>query len=154
MEGQWSEGQIQLFGPVSALYGKAPDWQIMDQEARLLQPLRITSDSMTINRWQATPQAEPELEWEADGRVHVLGEQFEGTAQRINFAQSQDLLTMRGDGRAPAKFWQTNATTAERNHLAAQKIWYRPKQEDFHFEGFQEGNLNFFSGRRGGLTGN
>lgn len=152
MEGQWSAGQVRLFGPVSALYGKAADWQVMDQESLLLQPLRITSDTMTINRWQASAHAPTELEWEADGRVHVLGEEFEGTAQRINFAQSQDLLTMRGDGRAPAKFWQTTATSQERNHLAADKIWYRPKQEDFHFEGFQEGNLNFFSGRRGGLS--
>lgn len=151
MEGQWSEGQVQLFGPVAALYGKATDWQVMDQESRLRQPLRITSDTMTIDRWQTSPRSTPELEWEADGRVHVLGEDFEGTAQRINFAQSQDLLTLRGDGRAPAKFWQTSRTTSERNHLSAQKIRYRPKQEDFDFEGFQEGNLNFFSGRRGGL---
>jgi hypothetical protein len=154
MEGQWSEGEVQLFGPVSALYGKAADWQVTEQESRLRQPLQITSDTMTINRWQANPRATPELEWEADGRVHVLGQAFEGTAQRINFAQSQDLLTLRGDGRAPAKFWQTNGTTSERNHLSAQKIWYRPKQEDFHFEGFQEGNLNFFSGRRGSLSEN
>lgn len=153
MEGHWSDGQVHLFGPVAALYGKASDWQVMDQESRLRQPMKITSDSMTINRWQVSPSSPPALEWEADGRVHVLGEAFEGTAQGIKYAQAQDLLTMRGDGRAAAKFWQTSTTSNERNHLAAQKIWYRPKQEDFEFEGFQEGNLNFFSGRRGGLSG-
>ncbi|MDP1564005.1 MAG: hypothetical protein Q8M16_21700 [Pirellulaceae bacterium] len=153
MEGHWSDGQVHLFGPVAALYGKASDWQVMDQESRLRQPLRITSDSMTINRWQVSPNSPPALEWEAVGRVHVLGEAFEGTAQGIKYAQAQDLLTMRGDGRAAAKFWQTSTTSTERNHLSAQKIRYRPKQEDFDFEGFQEGNLNFFSGRRGGLSG-
>ncbi|MBL8890149.1 MAG: hypothetical protein JNL67_09230 [Planctomycetaceae bacterium] len=152
MEGKWSEGQIHLFGPVSALYGKAPDWQVIDQESRLLDPLRITSDSMTINRWKKSADSQPELEWEADGRVHVVGSQFEGNAQRITYSQSQDLLTLRGDGRAPAKFWQINSTSSERNHLAAQEIWYRPKLHEFDFVGFQEGNLNFFSGRRGGIS--
>lgn len=152
MEGKWNEGQIQLFGPVSALHGKAADWQVMDQESRLVEPLRITSDSMTINRWKNSANSKPELEWEADGRVHVVGTEFEGNAQRINYSQSQDLLTLRGDGRGPAKFWQINSTSSERNHLAAQEIWYRPKLKEFDFVGFQEGNLNFFSGRRGGLT--
>ena len=149
MHGLWGEGRVDLVGPVAALYGKTEDWQIMDNETRLLDPIKITSNQMTLNRWQPTPNAPFELEWEAAGRVHVLGEDFEGTAQQINYAQQQDLLTLRGDGRGPAKFWQTATTNGQRNHLAAQKIWYRPQHEDFYFEGFQEGNLNFFTGRRG-----
>lgn len=149
MNGHWGKGQVDLQGPVVALYGKTNDWQIMDNETRLIDPLKITSNQMTLNRWQPTPNAPFELEWEAAGRVHVLGEDFEGIAQQINYAQQQDLLTLRGDGRGPAKFWQIATTNGQRNHLAAQKIWYRPQHEDFYFEGFQEGNLNFFSGRRG-----
>jgi hypothetical protein len=149
MNGNWTAGQVDVLGPVAAVYGKADDWQIMDNENRLLSPIKITSNQMTLNRWQPTPNSTYELEWEASGRVHVLGEDFEGTAQQINYAQQQDLLTLRGDSRAPAKFWQITTTNGQRNHLAADKIWYRPDREDFHFEGFQEGNLNFFSGRRG-----
>jgi hypothetical protein len=150
MNGHWGEGRVDVQGPVAGLYGKTNDWQIMDDETRLVRPLKVTSNQMTLNRWQPTPTAPFELEWEAIGRVHVRGDGFEGTAQQISFAQQQDLLTLRGDGRGPAKFWQTTTTTnGQRNHLAAQKIWYRPQHEDFHFEGFQEGNLNFFSGRRG-----
>lgn len=149
MNGNWTEGRVDLLGPVAALYGKAGDWQIMDNEARLIDPLRITSNQMTLNRWQPSPNAPVELEWEASGRVHVLGEDFEGNAQQIKYGQQQDLLTLLGDSRAPAKFWQTSTTNGQRNHLAAEKIWYYPDREDFLFEGFQEGNLNFFSGRRG-----
>src|SRR5690606_18853976 len=48
LDGRWGQGSYVLNGPVVALYGKAHDWQIMDDETRLLTPLRLTSDSMTI----------------------------------------------------------------------------------------------------------
>jgi hypothetical protein len=65
MDGQWVEGIVNLAGPVSALYGKATGWEILENESRLLSPLKIHSDSMSLNRWQPTPEAAFELEWEA-----------------------------------------------------------------------------------------
>jgi len=148
LDGRLNAGRFLFSGPVAALYGQADDWQAAEDPRRLRDPFRLTSDTLTIDRWQASPSSEYEVEMEARGRVHVWGQDFEGLAQRINFAQQQDLLTMQGDARSPARFWRSGAAPQQRDHLSAQKIWYRPQSQDFRFEGFQEGNLNIFSDRR------
>lgn len=148
--GDLTEGQFTFSGPVRAMYGIAEQWQVDDPQRDLMDPVRLDCDTLVLNRWKVEQDRDFEMELNASGSVHILGQQYEALAERLNYNKSQDLLTVEGDARNAARFWQDNSVTGKRNHVIAQKIWYKPTSKWFNFEGLKQSDLTFAAGQTDG----
>lgn len=146
MVGDLEAGQFTFHGPVRSIHGNATQWQIKNPYQDLIDLIQLDSNTLILNRWRLNKESDYEMEMEASGSVHVVGTQFESLAERLRYNKRQDLLTIEGDTRNAARFWQDNPHTGKRNQAIAQKIWYYPKSRRFNLEGLKGGDLTFTAG--------
>ncbi|MFM7740878.1 MAG: hypothetical protein ACKO9H_15850, partial [Planctomycetota bacterium] len=121
--------EVRINERVRALYGVVPNWETrLDPDAERVpaESTRISCEQVQIVQWTPRGSELPTTEVLATRNARIVGSNFEATAERLSYNERSDLLVMEGDGRQDANLWFQQKPGAQRDHLVAGKILYRP----------------------------
>lgn len=141
--------EVRINERVRALYGVVPNWETqLDPDADRVpaESTRISCEQVQIVQWTPRGSELPTTEVLATRNARIVGSNFEATAERLSYNERSDLLVMEGDGRQDANLWFQQKPGAQRDHLVAGKILYRPGDQWTQIEKVR--NATFNQGQR------
>lgn len=141
--------EVRINERVRALYGVVPNWETQldpDAERVPAESTRISCEQVQIVQWTPRGSELPTTEVLATRNARIVGSNFEATAERLSYNERSDLLVMEGDGRQDANLWFQQKPGAQRDHLVAGKILYRPGDQWTQIEKVR--NATFNQGQR------
>jgi hypothetical protein len=137
--------EVRINNRVRALYGVVPNWESrLDPDAERVPPeaTRISCEQVQIVQWTPRGSDQPTTEVLATRNARIVGSNFEATAERLSYNERSDLLVMEGDGRQDANLWFQQKPGAQRDHLVAGKILYRPGDQWTQIEKVRNATIN------------
>lgn len=137
--------EVRINDRVRALYGVVPNWESrLDPDAERVPPeaTRISCEQVQIVQWTPRGSDQPTTEVLATRNARIVGSNFEATAERLSYNERSDLLVMEGDGRQDANLWFQQKPGAQRDHLVAGKILYRPGDQWTQIEKVRNATIN------------
>jgi len=126
---------VVLSDHVQTLYGPTAGWPSPDSYARPPAPLpasrtQLKKDEILLTCREleladmAPAGAPAALEMVARGDTVIEHREFTAKAARLAYSQAKDVVTLEGDGRAPARLWRHNQGDGVASEAAAGKIMY------------------------------
>jgi hypothetical protein len=137
--------EVRISERVRALYGVVPNWESrLDPDAERVPPdaTRINCEQVQIVQWTPRGTDQPTTEVLATRNARIVGSNFEATAERLSYNERSDLLVIEGDGRQDANLWFQQKPGAQRDHLVAGKILYRPGDQWTQIEKVRNATIN------------
>lgn len=127
-----SDGQndhVQINGKVRMLYAPVDNFEQQfnpDNATRPAGAIKLTCEQMEMAQWKQRGAEGKTNELSASGNARIFGDQFDATADRLNYSEVKDLLTLESSTRATANLSYVDPNTRRQQKLAAGKILYRP----------------------------
>lgn len=150
-----SDGQndhVQINGKVRMLYAPVDNFEQQfnpDNATRPVGAIKLTCEQMEMAQWKQRGTETKTNELSAQGNARIVGDQFDATADRLNYSEVKDLLTLESSTRATANLSYTDPNTRSQRKLSAGKILYRPSDGWTEIQQVQEASVN----QRGSIFG-
>ncbi len=137
--------EMRITGRVRALYAAVPDWESQlepDAERVPAEATKISCEQVQIVQWTPRGSEQPTTEVLATRNARIVGSNFEATAERLSYNERTDVLVIEGDTRQDANLWFQQRPGAQRDHLVAGKILYRPSDQWTQIEKVRNATIN------------
>ncbi len=154
IEASEESAKLKIIGNVRAAFVPTNDWNLSLDPDQLFQvPMgggKLVCEQVEIEKWQARSVSEPTIEFIATGNVHMWGDLFEATAERVSYNDTDDMLIVEGSPRSYAQLWHQKTPQSGRTNLVAGKIWYRPSDQQTRVERIKNASTTLEKKRKGG----
>jgi hypothetical protein len=150
LEGDLAQRRIDFLQQVNTTYSPARDFNEViaaDPLADLGEGIVLMqSDILTLTEF-----IQPAARWfemQASGHTKVRGIKADVDAPVIGYSSANEVLTLRGDGRAKAKAWMSPAPGQAPNWVEAEVLRYNLRTGEMQSEGISNLHLNLGSGMK------
>lgn len=136
---------VRIDGKVRTIYAPIDNFQQQfnpDNSTRPPGAIKLTCDQMEMAQWLQRGRAEKSNEMTAAGNARIEGDQFDATADRLNYSEIKDLFTLEGSTRTSAKLAYVDPTSQAHRNLTAGKILYRPSDGWTEIQKVQEASMS------------
>lgn len=136
---------VHIDGKVRTLYAPVDNFEQQfnpDNATRPAGAIRLTCERMEMARWQPRGTTTKTNELSAQGNARIVGDQFDATADRLNYSEVKDLLTLEGSNRTAANLSFSDPKASSQRNLVAGKILYRPSDGWTEIQKVQEASMN------------
>lgn len=136
---------VQINGKVRMLYAPVDNFEQQfnpDNATRPAGAIKLTCEQMEMAQWKQRGTEEKTNELSATGNARIFGDQFDATADRLNYSEVKDLLTLESSSRAAANLSYVDPNSHSQRKLAAGKILYRPSDGWTEIQQVQEASVN------------
>ena len=141
-----AKNQMQINGRVRVVHLQTNDWRTNADPDRIPPALQdsavlLTSERLTLARWQPRDSTEKSHEMIADGNVRILGDTIDLSSNRVSYNQANDLLVVNGTNRTAAKIRYRDATGSGKSwqEFSAEKFEYQIASQTVNVNGVQRG---------------
>ena len=141
-----AKNQMTLSGRVRTVYLQTDDWNTNPDPDRIPSALQaqavvLTSEQLTLARWQPRDSAEVTHEMIASGNVRILGDTIDLSASRVSYNQGNDMLVVNGTNRTAARirFRENTGPTKPWQEVVAEKFEYQIASQTVNVNGVQKG---------------
>ena len=139
------QGQAVIEGKVRALYAPVDNFEQQfnpDNATRPAGAVKLTCDQMEMAQWQQRGNSEKKSDITAKGNARIVGDQFEATADRLNYDEHKDMLILEGSTRSGANLSFIDPRSQSQRDLVAGRILYRPGDGHTEIQNVQEASMN------------
>lgn len=136
---------VRIDGKVRMLYAPVDHFEQQfnpDNATRPVGAVKLTCEQMEMAQWQQRGFEKKTNEFSASGNARIVGDQFDATADRLNYSEVKDLLTLEGSTRTTANLSYVAPNSNVQRKLAAGKILYRPSDGWTEIQKVQEASMN------------
>ncbi len=136
---------VRIDGKVRMLYAPVDHFEQQfnpDNATRPVGAVKLTCEQMEMAQWKQRGNAKKTNEFSASGNARIVGDQFDATADRLNYSEIKDLLTLEGSTRTTANLSYVEPNSTGQRKLAAGKILYRPSDGWTEIQQVQEASMN------------
>ena len=141
-----ARNKMTISGRVRTAYLQTDDWNTNPNPDRIPQNLQatavvLTSEQLTLARWQPRDAADVTHELIASGNVHILGDTIDLSANRVSYNQANDMLVVNGTNRTAARirFRESAGVTKPWQEFTAEKFEYQIASQTINVNGVQKG---------------
>ena len=138
--------QMTISDRVRTVHLQTDDWRTNadpDQIPPELQSIAtvLTSERLTLARWEPRDAIEPTHEMIADGNVRILGETIDLSANRVSYNQANDMLVVNGTTRTAAniRYQEGTGRTRAWQEFSAEKFEYQISSQTINVSGVRKG---------------
>ena len=146
MKVEAAKNQMTISDRVRTVHLQTDDWRTNADPDRIppeLQPTAtsLTSERLTLARWQPRDAAEPTHEMIADGNVRIFGDTIDLSANRVSYNQVNDMLVVNGTTRTAANIRYQEGTGRARSwqEFSAEKFEYQISSQSVNVSGVRKG---------------
>jgi hypothetical protein len=143
-----STNQMNIDDRVRTLYMATDDWGLNVDPDRIPAAMRksavlLTSQKMTLARWQPRESSEEQHELTARGNVRIMGDSIDLNSDRVSYNQINDMLVVNGTTRTPAKIryrqvpGRSNSATGWQE-FSAEKFKYQIATQSISVDGVKK----------------
>jgi hypothetical protein len=140
MTGNQRRETVTLHRRVKSVYGPVLKWDAWidpnHPERFGTEGFVIECDLLKVDRTGTTPAGEPAMELAGEGNTSLYGADFSARCWNVHYASAKDMLTLSGDGRAPASFYR-NQLSGNPLEFSASRILYNLKTQKLNVENFE-----------------
>ena len=146
--GNFENREVTFSNQVKAIYGPVDFWEATITEQEVLRQwgkgALLTCEQLSIVEMQSEQKHWVELIAGGNTKVEGLDKAgyFTALAHRIKYSQAKEMLLLEGDGRRDAILKRRKKIGAEESKIAAQRITYWPKTDNFDLQ--EADTLEFF----------
>lgn len=146
--GNFENREVTFSNQVKAIYGPVDFWEATISEQEVLSQwgkgALLTCEQLSIVQMQNEQKNWVELIAGGNTKVEGLDKAgyFTALAHRIKYSQAKEMLLLEGDGRRDAILKRRKKIGAEESKIAAQRITYWPKTDNFDLQ--EADTLEFF----------
>ncbi|HET6881534.1 MAG TPA: hypothetical protein VFI31_15330 [Pirellulales bacterium] len=97
----------------------------------------IECDKLKLDQTGKTATGEPTMELAGEGNTWLYGADFSARCWNVHYASAKDMLTLSGDGRAPASFYRNQTAGTTPLEFSAARILYNLKTQKLNVENFE-----------------
>lgn len=141
LTGNQKRETVTLHRRVKSVYGPVRTWdaQIDPNHPNRLgtEGFVITCDTLQLDKTGVTRDNQPTMELNGSGNTIIEGSDFSSRCCDVHYASSKDLLTLSGNGRAPATFYRNQQMGSNPLDFSAGRILYYPKTQKLSVENFE-----------------
>ena len=146
MKVEAAKNQMTISDRVRTVHLQTDDWRTNADPDRIppeLQPTAtsLTSERLTLARWQPRDAAEPTHEMIADGNVRIFGDTIDLSANRVSYNQVNDMLVVNGTTRTAAniRYQEGTGRTRAWQEFSAEKFEYQISSQTVNVSGVRKG---------------
>lgn len=140
------KNQMTISGRVRTVHLQTDDWRTNADPDRIPLELQssatlLTSERLTLARWQPRDAAEPTHEMIADGNVRIFGDSIDLSASRVSYNQANDMLVVNGTTRTAAaiRYRQATGPSQSWQDFTAEKFEYNIASQTININGVRKG---------------
>lgn len=141
LTGNQKRETMTLHRRVKSVYGPVRNWQAQidpNYPHRLgTEGFVIRCDTLQLDKTGVTPDNQPTMELTGKGNTIIEGSDFSSRCCDVHYASGRGLLTLSGDGRAPATFYRNQRLGQNPLDFSAGRILYYPKTQKLSVENFE-----------------
>jgi hypothetical protein len=158
LTGNQKRETVTLHRRVKSVYGPVRDWKAQIDpnypERLKTEGFVIRCDTLQLDKTGVTNGNQPTMELAGAGNTIIEGSDFSARCCDVHYASDKDLLTLSGDGRAPATFYRNQRLGSNPLDFSAGRILYYPKTQKLSVENFGSLDVtNLPSKKPAGKTG-
>ncbi|MGH7134679.1 MAG: hypothetical protein ACREHD_03005, partial [Pirellulales bacterium] len=140
LTGNQKRETVTLHRRVKSVYGPVRDWRASidpNHPDRFgTEGFVVVCDKLRLDKTGTTREGQPTMELAGEGNTLIEGSDFSARCRNVQYSSSKDLLTLSGDGRAPATFYRNQQSGANPLDFSAARILYYPKTQKLNVENF------------------
>lgn len=145
MLGNAENREVEFLDRTRTIYGPITSWNQSLDVARpeLLrdEDVLLTSRRLAVADMGVVAVGERSIEVEATGNAVIRGRLFTAAGERVSYVRAKDQLILEGDGRTDSALEFRRQPQAASQRLAASKILFYPRSQQFALQDFQSLNL-------------
>ena len=141
-----AKNQMTISDHVRTVHLQTDDWRTNADPDRIPPELQstatsLTSERLTLARWQPRDAAEPTHEMIADGNVRIFGDTIDLSANRVSYNQVNDMLVVNGTTRTAAniRYQEGTGRTRAWQEFTAEKFEYQISSQTINVSGVRQG---------------
>jgi len=141
-----AKNQMTISDHVRTVHLQTDDWRTNADPDRIPQELQstatlLTSERLTLARWQPRDAAEPTHEMIADGNVRISGDTIDLSANRVSYNQVNDMLVVNGTTRTAAhiRYQEDTGRSKAWQEFSAEKFEYQISSQTVNVSGVRQG---------------
>ena len=141
-----AKNQMTISDRVRTVHLQTDDWRTNADPDRIPPELQstatsLTSERLTLARWQPRDATEPTHEMIADGNVRIFGDTIDLSANRVSYNQVNDMLVVNGTTRTAANIRYQEGTGRSRawQEFTAEKFEYQISSQTVNVSGVRKG---------------
>ncbi|HEX7379512.1 MAG TPA: hypothetical protein VF278_20485 [Pirellulales bacterium] len=152
LTGNQKRETVTLHRRVKSVYGPVRNWEARidpNYPERLgTEGFVIRCDELQLDKTGVTRDNQPTMELKGTGNTLIEGSDFSARCGEVHYASSKDLLTLLGDGRAPATFYRNQRLGSNPLDFSAGRILYYPKTQKLSVENFESLDMTNLSTKK------
>ena len=141
-----AKNQMIISDRVRTVHLQTDDWRTNADPDRIPPELQstatsLTSERLTLARWQPRDASEPTHEMIADGNVRIFGDTIDLSANRVSYNQVNDMLVVNGTTRTAAniRYQEGTGRTRAWQEFSAEKFEYQISSQTVNVSGVRKG---------------